>query len=237
MLFGITTENLKINSAPFRVESIAMMALLGGEDSLGHDAADAVRDEMKYDLVVLNASMKEPKPNWDCSVIINPLLAGQGPALALIPKLKRQLENMKKNRDDFLRREEEKRGADFLRKDQERPSAAPAGTSRRRNRTALPADSCAEPFGGLHDQKKRGRPPRLSSTVLSEVLPAWGPLKRCSERMEAIAYHETVKLARWLFDRWTMKAVLPAAGCDLSSTPTLHHRCRGTKFRASSTVF
>ena len=68
-----------------------------GEDSL--ESAEDQKDDLKSQLVALNAAMRRLDPNLDFSDIIKPLLADQGPVFALVPKLKKQLERMNKIRD------------------------------------------------------------------------------------------------------------------------------------------
>jgi hypothetical protein len=78
--------------------------MLGEEDSLGQEAADNVKEELKFQLAVLYADMKELNKNWDFTLLINPLLENQGPAFALVPKLKNQIDRMTKLRDEFLQK-------------------------------------------------------------------------------------------------------------------------------------
>jgi hypothetical protein len=140
------------------------------------------------------------------------LLADQGPAIAIVPKLKKQIDRMTKLRDEFLqkkqadvqgrlpdapagpllRREEQTQPAEFQRTDQGRPPAAPAQT-----------------VGGSMPPNRRS--PRAAqssaSIVVSEVLPAWGPLKRFEFGcfgMDRATYDHSVDCARWTFDH--MKA-------------------------------
>ncbi len=119
---------------------------------------------MKFESALLNAALKKLDADWDFTVLVNPLLADQGPAIAVVPKRKRQIERMIKLIDEFLqkkqadfffqgrlsdapagpllRREEETKPAEFLRTDQGRPPAAPAqtvGGSMPPNRTAARA--------------------------------------------------------------------------------------------------
>ena len=68
-----------------------------GDDSL--ESAEDQKDDLKSELVALNAAMRRLDPNLDFSIMINRLLADQGPVFALIPKLNKQLERMKKIRD------------------------------------------------------------------------------------------------------------------------------------------
>ena len=50
--------------------------MLGEEDSLGQVAAETenVKEDLKFELAVLNAAMKDLNKNWDFTVLFNPLL-------------------------------------------------------------------------------------------------------------------------------------------------------------------
>jgi hypothetical protein len=65
---------------------------------------DALREELKFELIVLHENVKELKKGWDLTPIINLLLADQGPALLLVPRIKKQIELLKKLKDDFEQR-------------------------------------------------------------------------------------------------------------------------------------
>ena len=65
--------------------------MLGDENSIDEDD---VKEELKFELAVLYNEMK--KNDWDFTSIINPLLADQGPASLIVPKLKKQIELLKK---------------------------------------------------------------------------------------------------------------------------------------------
>ncbi len=60
------------------------------------DAADDARDELKFQLSILNRALKDLNKNRDFTYIIRPLLADQGPATAFVPKLKKQIKRMTK---------------------------------------------------------------------------------------------------------------------------------------------
>ncbi len=77
--------------------------MFGEENFADHDAAEDAKDELKFELAILNAALKKLDTDWDFTAIINPLLADQGPATAVVPKLKKQIERMTKIKDDFLR--------------------------------------------------------------------------------------------------------------------------------------
>jgi hypothetical protein len=42
--------------------------------ALGQDAADNVKEDLKFELAVLNAAMKDLNKTWDFTVLFNPLL-------------------------------------------------------------------------------------------------------------------------------------------------------------------
>jgi hypothetical protein len=94
-------ENLNL----IRTGDIHRQTMLEEDDSLGQDAAD--KEEMKFKLAVLNTALKHLNKNWDFTVLINTLLADQGPAIAVVPKLKRQIDRMTKLRDEFLQKMED----------------------------------------------------------------------------------------------------------------------------------
>ena len=63
-----------------RTGDIHRQAMLGEEDSLGQEAADKVVENLKFELVPLNVALKKLDADLDFTVLINPLLADQGPA-------------------------------------------------------------------------------------------------------------------------------------------------------------
>ncbi len=52
---------------------------------------DDVRDELKFEWVVLNGALKELNKSWDFSDIIRQLSSDPGPPLAIVPKHKKQI--------------------------------------------------------------------------------------------------------------------------------------------------
>ena len=77
-----------------------------------------VRDEMRTELIMLNAALTELNKKWDFSDVFRSLLTDQGPAFTQIPRLKKQMmERMIKIRDAFLRKEQERKEQE--RKEQE----------------------------------------------------------------------------------------------------------------------
>ncbi len=80
---------------------------------------DDVRDEWKFELVVLNGILMKLDKDWDFSNMIRQLSSDPRPALAIVSKLRRQIERMTKLRDAFLRTKQEKPLANFLHTAQE----------------------------------------------------------------------------------------------------------------------
>ena len=73
--------------------------MLGADDSLNQDE---VAGDLKIDLALLHTALKDLNPNFDFAPIINPLLSDQGPAMAVVPKLEKQIQRMTKVKNDFL---------------------------------------------------------------------------------------------------------------------------------------
>ena len=67
-----------------------------------------VRDELRNELIVLNADLKQLNRDLDYSEFIRPFLAGEGPAEAHIPRMKKQIQRMQKVKDDFLEKKKDK---------------------------------------------------------------------------------------------------------------------------------
>jgi hypothetical protein len=63
-------ENLNF----IRTGDIHRQAMLGDDDSLSQDAADNVKEDLKFELAVLNAATKDLNKNWDFTFLFNPLL-------------------------------------------------------------------------------------------------------------------------------------------------------------------
>jgi hypothetical protein len=86
---------------------------------------------LKTELLMLNSALKDLNTNWDFSAVILPLIAEQGPPLAHVPRLRlsKQIDRLKKIRDDFLRNKQEtlKISDDFQRIKPETTPAAPSG--------------------------------------------------------------------------------------------------------------
>jgi hypothetical protein len=70
---------------------------------LGDESTDVdeLREELQFELIVLHTEVKELYKGWDFTPIINPLLADQGPALSLVPRMKKHIERLKQLEEDF----------------------------------------------------------------------------------------------------------------------------------------
>ena len=62
---------------------------------------DAVRAELRFELIVLHTEVKELNKGWDFTAVVKPLLDDQGSAMLGIPIIKNMIERMKKLRDEF----------------------------------------------------------------------------------------------------------------------------------------
>ena len=81
---------------------------------LGNDIStdpEDIRDELRTELILLNTELKQMNPDLDFFEALRPLLADTGPAMAHVPRLRKQKARMEKIRDDYLRKAEEKRHA------------------------------------------------------------------------------------------------------------------------------
>jgi hypothetical protein len=67
----------------------------------GSTDLDALREELKFELIVLHGEVMKLDKSWDVSSIVNQLLADQGAPIAVIARLNKQIERLKKLRDDF----------------------------------------------------------------------------------------------------------------------------------------
>ena len=75
---------------------------------------DAVREDLRFELIVLHTEVRKLDPGWDFTAVVKPLLDDQGSAILGIPRIKKQIERMKKLRDDFHKKA----------RDLQRPAAA-----------------------------------------------------------------------------------------------------------------
>jgi hypothetical protein len=78
-----------------RTGDLHRQAMLEDDNSLGQDAADNVKEDLKFELALLNVALKKLDADLDFALLINPLLADQGPAIAVVSKLKRQIDRQK----------------------------------------------------------------------------------------------------------------------------------------------
>jgi hypothetical protein len=154
--FAMSLANKKIFlSLPlqFGIFDITGVEKFGDDSFADHDAAaEDARDELKFDLALLNADLKKLDTDWDFTNIIRPLLSDQGPANAVVPKLKKQIQRMTKIKEDFLRREEEKKQA-----------GAPVLQEEERNQ----ADALTEPESSNKSSKKIIGAERRNYRILS----------------------------------------------------------------------
>ena len=125
---------------------------------------EALRDELKFKMVVLHSEVMALNKTWDFSGIIKPLMDDQGPPLNAVARIQKQIKRMQTLKDDFHK----------TARDLQRPTAA----------LAEPAQSLyvAEP-PNTKTKKKKDRPdqpkPQPRRTLPpEEVLPSWGDCKR-----------------------------------------------------------
>jgi hypothetical protein len=118
---------------------------------------DALRDDLQFELIVLHGHVKELNNSWDFSTIVNPLLADQGPPLQVIPRIKKQIERLKKLKGDF---EQQAR-------DLQRPAAALAQAAQSFYAAGFPSTQ-----EGKHVSKQRKRL-GLPIIDIDEVIPRW----------------------------------------------------------------
>ena len=62
---------------------------------------DRVREDLRFDLIVLHTEVKELNKGWDFTAVVKPLLDDQGPAMLVIPIIKNMIERMNRLRDEF----------------------------------------------------------------------------------------------------------------------------------------
>ena len=166
------------------------------------ESAEDQKDDLKSELVALNAAMRRLDPNLDFSKIIDPLLADQGSAFALVPKLRKQLQRMQKIRDGLTPTPSVQSPALVT------PSVPapeyigppnrdrPAQSRQTGNKRDMHVSGILVP-----DNHKRKRARRVPKKIdVPEVLPALGPLKRYAN-VEEEHYRESVKVAQWCYDR------------------------------------
>ena len=130
--------------------------LVGSDNSI--DPED-VRDELRTELLMLNAALKELNPNLDLSDALRPLLVDTGPAVAHVQRLSRQKERMEKIRDGLLRQAEEKQSAARAESSARSMPAHPELFGR--NQSSAPEETSSAPAATFRDSNSHfaSRPP------------------------------------------------------------------------------
>ncbi len=136
---------------------------------------------MKFELILLHTEVKELNKGWDFTAIVNQLLADQGPALVVIPRIKKQIERLQQLKDGF-----EKKARDSS---LQRPAAALAGAAPSLYVAEFPdkKEGHWQPAKQYKPQRRRQVPP--PEIVIDEVLPSWGECKRYSRSMDQKHYN------------------------------------------------
>ena len=122
---------------------------------------EALRDDLRFKMVLLHTEVKKLDPDWDFSLMVNPLLADQGPPLNAVARIQKQIARLQQLKDDFCQ----------TARDSQRPAAALA-------------EAAQSLYVAEHpNTKKKGRPvqpkpqPRRCLPP-EEELPSWGDCKR-----------------------------------------------------------
>ena len=204
------------------LDSTLEYGLLMGENS--NDIHD-VRDELRMQLIVLNADLKKLKKDWDFSAILRPFLEDtMAPSFSQIDRMRKQKERMTTLKDDFLRQEQERKVQERKEQEQSRPAPPPAaaastkpggGPRKRRagdsihsiqNRTSetpcIPQNAEVPPISMPTPCIRRSPPipENLGFPVTpAPIEPNWGPLKRYTEQCTEKTYHQAVAAAEWLY--------------------------------------
>ena len=164
--------------------------MLGADDSLNQDD---VAGDLKMELIILTATLKDLIPKYNFAPVVDPLLSDQGPAKTVVPKLKKQIQRMTKVKDDFL----QTRAANI----QGRMSLVPEPAGPLPAGPFLP--NATSPAVSLPPVRLKRGPSAAQSTpniFVAEVLPAWGPLKRFENAMDQRKYNACVQCVRIVFD-------------------------------------
>ena len=66
-----------------------------------------IREDLKTELLAVHVALKKLDKDIDFSAIINPLIAEQGPAIQHVQRLSKQIDRLKKFREQFLRDKQE----------------------------------------------------------------------------------------------------------------------------------
>jgi hypothetical protein len=142
--------------------------------------------EVRIDSV--HGEMKELNKSWDFTATVNPLLADQGPALNLVPRIKKQIERLKKLKEDV----------EHKARDMQQPAAALAQSfyvaefpnTKKLVKKGKPGKQCKP-------ARTRRPPPAIA---IEEALPSWGECKRYSRSMDQSQYSFFVETARELYN-------------------------------------
>jgi len=147
---------------------------------------DALREELQFELIVLHGEVKTLNKDWDFTAIVNKLVADVGPPLNTIPRIKKQIELMKKLKEDFLRKA----------RDLQRPAVPLAQAAQSFYVAEFPDTKESKPVKPCKNQRRR-QPPDID---IDEVLPSWGECKRYSRSMDQKQYTSLVAIARQIYD-------------------------------------
>ena len=89
-----------------------------------------VRDELRTELITLNAQLKRLDNALDYSAVLRPYLEDtMAPSLFQIDRMRKQIERMTTLRDDFLRQEQERKVQERKEQEQSRPAPPPAAAA------------------------------------------------------------------------------------------------------------
>ena len=142
----------------------------------GSTDLDAVKEDLKFELIVLHTEVMELNKKWDFSAIVDPLLADQGAPIAVIARLKKQIERLKKLRDDF-----QQKAREWL-------------------QPAAPLAQAAQTLLAEFPVQQRPLHWRHPEIVLEAVTPSWGNCPRYSHSMPRAQYDSLVEIARQIYD-------------------------------------
>jgi hypothetical protein len=186
-----------------------------------------VRNELRMELIVLNAGLKRLHNDLDLSAVVRPLLEDTGPLLTQIERLQKQKDRMIRLKEDFLRQEQERK--EHIREEQEQSRPAPPPAAAAPKRSGGGSKKCADSIYSIQSiaQDRTSETPcipqKATKTPLSKpaqrppipelapIEPSWGPLKRYTDGMKWETYDKAVKAARWLYDQMRSAAGGPAS--------------------------
>ena len=126
---------------------------------------DALKEELKFELIVLHSDVKKLDKDWDFSRLIDPLISDQGSALILVPKIKKMITMMTKLKEDF-----EQRARNIV-------SVAEFPNKKEQEGFPNKKDGRGRPDKQCKPYRKRQHPPDIA---IDEVLPSLGECKRYS---------------------------------------------------------